>query len=94
MNELSDKGQRSRSHIAVDDEENMHRWAKHFQISEEELRTTIDRIGNSASAVRKEISFKKKAKPACEQPPPEDELGGGDIVSLETEPSTDDDEPL
>jgi CBS domain-containing protein len=27
-------------------------------------------------------------------PPPEDELGGGDIASLEAEPSTDDDQPL
>ena len=28
------------------------------------------------------------------QPPPEDELGGGDICSLEDEPTTDDDKPL
>ncbi|CAL80464.1 conserved hypothetical protein with CBS domain [Bradyrhizobium sp. ORS 278] len=27
-------------------------------------------------------------------PPPEDELGGGDIVSLQEQPSTDDDQPL
>jgi len=28
------------------------------------------------------------------EPPPEDDLGGGDICSLEAEPSTDDDTPL
>ncbi len=28
------------------------------------------------------------------QPPPEDEYGGGDFVSLDEEPSTDDDMPL
>lgn len=28
------------------------------------------------------------------QPPPEDELGGGDICSVEEQPSTDDDKPL
>jgi len=28
------------------------------------------------------------------QPPPEDQLGGGDICSLEEEPSTEDDKPL
>lgn len=94
MNGLAAKGQSNRSHIAVDDKEGMRTWAKHFQITEDELRKAIERVGNSASAVRKEINFEKKAKPVCEQPPPEDELGGGDIVSLEAEPSTDDDQPL
>jgi hypothetical protein len=28
------------------------------------------------------------------QPPPEEQLGGGDICSLEEAPSTDDDKPL
>lgn len=28
------------------------------------------------------------------QPPPEDQLGGGDICSLEETPSTEDDKPL
>lgn len=28
------------------------------------------------------------------QPPPEEQLGGGDICSLEEEPSTEDDKPL
>ncbi len=28
------------------------------------------------------------------QPPPEDEYGGGDFASLDAEPSTDDDTPL
>ena len=31
---------------------------------------------------------------ATEYPPPEEDLGGGDIVSLQEEPSTSDDEPL
>jgi hypothetical protein len=29
-----------------------------------------------------------------DHPPPEEELGGGDICSLEQQPSTDDDRPL
>ena len=32
-------------------------------------------------------------EPDC-QPPPEEQLGGGDICSLEEAPSTDDDKPL
>lgn len=31
---------------------------------------------------------------ASAHPPPEEDLGGGDICSLEAEPSTDDDRPL
>jgi Protein of unknown function (DUF3606) len=30
-------------------------WAKHFNISKEELRKAIDKVGNSAAAVRKEL---------------------------------------
>jgi hypothetical protein len=39
---------------------------------------------------------KKKQTPVerDDHPPPEDELGGGDICSLEEAPSTDDDKPL
>lgn len=94
MDRLAAKGQRNRSHIAIDDKESVRSWAKHFLISEEELRNVIGRVGNSASAVRKEISSKKQAKQACEHPPPEERLRGGDIASLEAEPSTDDDQPL
>jgi hypothetical protein len=31
---------------------------------------------------------------ALDHPPPEEQLGGGDICSLEEQPSTDDDKPL
>ncbi len=94
MDELTAKGERDRSHIAINDTESLRRWAKHFEATEDELRDTIERVGNSAAAVRKEINARKADRPACEQPPPEEEFGGGDIVSLETEPSTDDDQPL
>jgi hypothetical protein len=38
----------------------------------------------------------KPKLPAClgDQPPPEEQLGGGDICSLEEQPSTEDDKPL
>jgi hypothetical protein len=36
----------------------------------------------------------EKPAAAPRQPPGEEELGGGDICSLEQQPSTDDDKPL
>jgi hypothetical protein len=36
----------------------------------------------------------RKAAARRDHPPPEDELGGGDICSLERMPPTDDDKPL
>ena len=42
-----------------------------------------------AEAVRKERGREK-----ADHPPPEEELGGGDICSVEEQPSTDDDKPL
>lgn len=36
----------------------------------------------------------RSARPATAHPPPEEDLGGGDICSLQEEPSTDDDRPL
>lgn len=40
------------------------------------------------------VKKKLKPLPRDEHPPPEDDLGGGDICSLEDAPSTDDDKPL
>jgi hypothetical protein len=55
MDGLAAKGQRSRSHIAIDDKEGLRSWARHFHTTEDELRNLIERVGNSASSVRKKI---------------------------------------
>jgi hypothetical protein len=36
----------------------------------------------------------QEGKAPVAQPPPEENLGGGDICSLQEQPSTDDDKPL
>ena len=36
-----------------------HRWRKHLRVSNDELARAIDRVGNSATAVRKEIRNNK-----------------------------------
>lgn len=56
------KGQRDRSHIEIDDRDNARKWAKHFKMSEEELRRIVERVGNSVGTVRKECDFAKKAQ--------------------------------
>jgi predicted RNA-binding protein YlqC (UPF0109 family) len=34
----------------------VHYWTKHLNISKEELQKIIDKVGNSAAAVRKELA--------------------------------------
>ena len=34
----------------------VHYWTKHLNISKEELQKAIDKVGNSAAAVRKELA--------------------------------------
>jgi hypothetical protein len=42
----------------------------------------------------KDIKSNQKSAPESKYPPPEDEFGGGDFVSPEEDPLTDDDKPL
>ena len=42
----------------------------------------------------KRLASKSRAAERRAQPQPEEELGGGDICSLQEQPSTDDDQPL
>lgn len=43
-----------RSHIANDEVE-LKYWTKHFGVTRDELRNVIEKVGNSAAAVRKEL---------------------------------------
>ncbi|EKS41472.1 DUF3606 domain-containing protein [Afipia broomeae] len=60
MNRVSSRSPLSRSQIAIDDKENLRLWMKHLRmkhlhVTEQELRNVIERVGNSAGAVRKEL---------------------------------------
>ncbi len=46
------KGRPNRSRINLSE---MKYWTKHFGISRETLEKTVERVGNSAAAVRKEL---------------------------------------
>ena len=37
-------------------------WIKHFGVTEQELARAIERVGNSAAAVRKELAFRSAAQ--------------------------------
>jgi hypothetical protein len=44
-----------RNHIAMDEELEVKYWTKHLGVSREELQRAVDKVGNSAAAVRKEL---------------------------------------
>jgi Protein of unknown function (DUF3606) len=53
---------RDRSKIVVDGENQLRHWIKHFGVTEQELARAIERVGNSAAAVRKELAFRSAAQ--------------------------------
>jgi Protein of unknown function (DUF3606) len=51
-----------RSKIVLDGENQLRHWTKHFGVTQQELARAIERVGNSAAAVRKELAFKTAAQ--------------------------------
>jgi hypothetical protein len=47
--------QPDRSRINMDEDYEVKYWTKHLDVSREELQRAVDKVGNSASAVRKEL---------------------------------------
>lgn len=48
-----------RSKIAVQDAQELKRWAKHLAVTPDRLQAAIDKVGNSAAAVRKHLADQK-----------------------------------
>ncbi len=44
-----------RSKITVTSENEIRYWVKHFGVTREELERAVERVGNSAASVRKEL---------------------------------------
>jgi len=55
MNILTTREQPDRSKINLSHGHEVHYWTKHF--AKDELRKAIDKVGNSAAAVRKELGI-------------------------------------
>jgi hypothetical protein len=53
---LTKRDQLDRSKINMHQAHEVHYWTKHHNISKEELQRAIDKVGNSAAAVRKELA--------------------------------------
>jgi hypothetical protein len=48
-----------RSKIVFEHEKHVKYWTRHFGVTKDELARAIERVGNSAAAVRKELSVLK-----------------------------------
>jgi hypothetical protein len=56
MEGLTQKLQPDRSKIRLREPRELQYWLKHLNVSKENLQKAIDRVGNSAAAVRKELA--------------------------------------
>jgi len=49
------RGSQDRSRINMSEDYEVRYWTKHLGVSSEELQRAVDKVGNSASAVRKQL---------------------------------------
>jgi uncharacterized protein DUF3606 len=59
MDSLTKKDQRDRSKINMHEMWEVEHWTKHFGISKGELQKAVEKVGNSAAAVRKELGIRR-----------------------------------
>ena len=52
------RGQPDRSKINMSEDHEVQYWTKHLGVSREELQRAIDKVGNSAATVRKQLGIK------------------------------------
>jgi hypothetical protein len=53
--DLSNRGAQDRSRISMSEEHEVRYWTQALGVSREELQRAVDKVGNSADAVRKEL---------------------------------------
>lgn len=56
MDNLNNRGQPDRSKINMSEDYEVKYWTKHFGVSKEKLAAVVAKVGNSASAVQKELA--------------------------------------
>jgi predicted RNA-binding protein YlqC (UPF0109 family) len=49
-----------RSKIVLEQEDQIKHWTRHLDVTREELARVVEKVGNSAAAVRKELGAAKK----------------------------------
>lgn len=55
MDDLKNRGQQDRSKINMHEEHEVKYWTKQLQVSKDDLQKAVDKVGNSAAAVRKQL---------------------------------------
>jgi Protein of unknown function (DUF3606) len=68
-----------RNKINMADPSQVRAWTRRLDVSVEALKAVVDRVGNSITAVAKEVELQQATRPASPQrpndnPPPEGEL--------------------
>jgi 3-oxoacyl-[acyl-carrier-protein] synthase III len=56
MDDLNKKGSQDRSKINMHEDHEVTYWTKELGVSKEKLQKAVDKVGNSATAVRKELA--------------------------------------
>lgn len=64
MSEATKKVVPDRAKITVEDNEQVKYWTRHLGISREQLERIVERVGNSAASVRKELAGAEGEHPA------------------------------
>jgi hypothetical protein len=62
MNNLTKKCQPNRNRIDLSEDFEVKYWTKHLGVSREEIEVAINKVGNSAAAVRKELGLMGMAR--------------------------------
>ena len=57
MDNRGKKGQPDRSRINLSEDYEVKYWSKHLGVSREQLAKVVEKVGNSAAAVRKELGL-------------------------------------
>ncbi|MDB5502637.1 MAG: hypothetical protein JWR89_2539 [Tardiphaga sp.] len=55
MDDLKNRGQQDRSKINMHEPHELQYWTKHLNVSREELAKAVEKVGNGAAAVRKQL---------------------------------------
>lgn len=55
MDDLRNRGVQDRSKINMHEPREAQYWTKHLNVSKEQLQKAVDKVGNAAAAVRKEL---------------------------------------
>ena len=56
MDDLQKKGSEDRSKINMSEDYEVKYWTRELGVSKEQLQKAVDKVGNSAAAVRKELA--------------------------------------